>query len=106
MIKSYKNGKVVLTSDEGVIITAGDSKFRHGRNSPEIHIWDEANRYGALYFEGVLLGNEPTNEKKLEVINIVLQRYLKYRGTRTSWTLKDAWFKKWDKRRGSQVPVR
>lgn len=106
MITTYKNGKIVLKSD-GVVLTAGDSKWRHGRNSPEIHIWDEKNRYGAVFYEGALLGSEPTDEKKLEVLNLVLQRYLRYRGTRTSWTLKDAWFKKWDrKRNAASVSVR
>lgn len=99
MITSYKNGKVILKTDDGITVTAGSPKFRLGTNSPEIHLWDEQNRYGAVVFEGVKLGQSPTVEKKVEVMTHVLNQYLTYRGTRTSWTINDAWFKKWEKRK-------
>lgn len=111
MIAFYKNGKVALKSDDGMELVVCSPKYRRGGDgsvSPEVHLWDEENRYAAIFFEGVMLGREPTAEIKVEVLNKVLKDYLTYRGTRTSWTLKDSWFKKWDKKRNglSAVSVR
>lgn len=95
--KVFKNGKALLKTD-GIVVKAGEQKVGYGIGngySPEIHLWDKHNRYSVIVFRGVELGYNPSDEVKIQVLQSVLQEYLSYRGTRTSWTINDAWMKRW-----------
>ena len=87
-IKTYKTGKVVLT-DEGIQVWISP------KDDPKVHLWDDLNRYGYVVYQGVALGYNTTVETRARVATDVVNQYKTVRGQRTSWTIDDAWLKKW-----------
>ena len=86
-IKTYKNGKVILTDDKIQV-------WISHKDHPQVHLWDPVNRYGYVVFMGLDLAF-PTTEVKTAVATKVLNQYKTVRGQRTSWTVDDAWLRKW-----------
>ena len=95
-IKTYKNGKVVLKED-------GIKIWISPKDHPQVHLFDDLNRYGYYVYRGISLCDNPTIEIRTELVKEILIQYKTVRGQRTSWTVDDAWLKKWKARNGKEI---
>lgn len=87
-IKTYKNGRVDV-KDDGIQV------WIRPKDNPQVHLWDHVNRYGYVVYQGLTLGDSPTVETRTKIAIDVLNQYKTVRGQRTSWTVDDAWLRKW-----------
>lgn len=86
--KTFKNGKVFVR-EAGVLVTVDPKEF------PKVHVSDPLNRYYYFVFRGLQLFHSSSSGERIIIAVEELQKYLKIRGTRTSWTQNDLWLKKW-----------